>query len=184
MKLENKILRDLQAFTKLYFKRKPPVVKWKEMKYAGLADNENNIIFLAPDIILKKCWPIDVGAGLYAPRTRLKLSEDEHYFHVLLHEIGHFKVKLKPPKEYYSIRKRLQKMYPDNKEMQHYAVEDCIEPRENGSTEELLWTIEDFRCWLIYGYRSEEHVEVEEWAIKEFRKQRRRSREIIKLWKE
>jgi hypothetical protein len=183
MKFEDKMLADLQAFAKLYFKSNPPVVEWKEMKYSGLADNENNKIYLAPDIKHKKPWPIDVGSGLYKPRTRLKLSEHELYFQVLLHEIGHFKVKLKPPTWYYSLRKKLQKMFPDNREMQHYAAEDHIEQRESESEAEFLWRIEDFRCWLLHGYTSEEHVEVEDWSINEFKKQRGRIKKIVNNWK-
>mgnify|MGYP001079593952 CR=1 FL=1 len=90
--------KDLTDLAQLYFKSNPPVVEWKGMKYSGLADNEYNKISLAPDIKHTKPWPIDIGFGLYPPRTKLKLSEYELYFQVLLYEIGHFKVTLKPPR--------------------------------------------------------------------------------------
>jgi len=105
MKLENKILRDLQAFTKLYFKRKLPVVKWKEMKYDGKTIWGENKIYLNPQM-REEFWKLDFGEVEYRPKTRLKLSEGEKYFQVLLHEIGHFKIKPKPSKEYIIARRQ------------------------------------------------------------------------------
>ena len=74
-------------------------------------------------------------------------------------------------------------MFPGNGEMKHYAAEDHIEQRESECEAKFLWAIEDFRCWLLYGYTFEEYVEVEDWSINELKKQRGRIKKIVNHWK-
>lgn len=182
-KMKNKIIKELQEFTKLYFKKNPPAVKWKKMEANGMADRENNIIYLNPDIPLKKSLSIEIGDGIsYKPKTRLKFSDSEKFFKVLIHEIGHFKRRLKPQREYYSIRNRLRKMYPNDIKTQYMYADSVIEIKNNESTEDYTVRIEDFRCWFKNGWTMAEHVEVENWSTEEFKKQRKKIKEIIKRW--
>ena len=68
-------LKDLQSFTKQYFPRKCPVVKWKKMKkYKGLAGTKKNIIYINPDHKRKDSFGCFVGEGLYKPKTKIKLK--------------------------------------------------------------------------------------------------------------
>lgn len=184
-KIKNQMLKDLEEFTKLYFKRNPPDIKWKKMEARGIADRRNNIIYLDPINIYEEKFPeIEVGIWVsYRPKTRLKFSECERFFKTLLHEIGHFKIRLKPPREYYSYRKKLQKMYPNNIKIQIDLAYDVIEMKKNESPENYQGRLADFRYWLAKGWTVEEHIEVEDWALKEFKKQRKKIKQIIKRWK-
>lgn len=183
MKLENKILEDLQAFTNLYFKDNSPKVEWKDMKYDGKTVWEENKIYLNPQT-REEFWKLNFGEIDYRSKTRLKLSEEEKYFLILLHEIGHFKIKPKPSKEYIIARRRLQKMWGDNKKLHLEFASDRLKHKRNESDEDYEGRLLDFRHWLVTEHTNSEHVEVEEWAIEEFKKQRKRIKEIIKNWKE
>ena len=110
-------IKDLQAFTKLHFKRNCPIVKWKKMKdMQGIVDEKKNIIYLNPEIPLKG-WGCRVGEIYYKPKRKVRLKDGEQYFFTLIHEIGHFKIKLKSSKEFKLLKKRLQREYPNDLDM-------------------------------------------------------------------
>lgn len=170
-------LKDLQSIVALYFKRNPPAVKWRQMEYAGLADRKEHTIYLNPNMSPGGHDSIGAGGVTLIYKSGLKLAEGEQYFLTLLHEIGHFKIESKAPKQYLILKERLEKMWPNNITMQHYSAEV---PRKKGeSDEEHLGRLEDFRSWLI-GDRISEHDKVEGWAREEFKKIRRRIRELLK----
>ena len=177
------MLEDLQTFTNSYFKRSPPIVEWKDMKNYGQALWDENKIYINPHMS-ESSWEFQFGEIEYRAKTRLKLSREEKYFQVLLHEIGHFKIKPNPPKEYFIARRNLQKMWGDNKKLHFKFAGNCLELMENESPEDYVVRLKDFRHWLATEHTYAEHVQVEEWAIEEFKKQRKRIREIIKNWKE
>jgi len=182
-KRKHQILKDLQEFTNLYFKKDPPTVEWKVMKIDGQALWDENKIHINPQTSVS-FWELKFGEIEYRAKTRLKLSRKEKYFQVLLHEIGHFKIRLNPPKEYFIARRRLQKMWGDNKKLHIEFAGNSLERKKNESPEDYDVRLKDFRHWLATEHTYEEHVQVEEWAIEEFKKQRKRIREIIKNWKE
>ncbi len=150
------------------------------MKYFGLAAYNENTIYLKPDMSLVGHDNIQIGRGstIYKHR-KIKLKEGEQYFLTLLHEIGHFKIKIKPPNYYYLLRARLCEQYPNDIEMQTDGAWDLIHPKKNESDAEYMHRVDKFRSWLIGDY-LDEHNSVEDWAIEEFKKQRKEIREILK----
>lgn len=71
-------------------------------------------------------------------------------------------------------------MYPNNIALQHYVAEDYVEQNENEGDDEYTYRLENFKSWLTGDY-LEEHCRIEDWSIKEFKKQRKRIRVIIKM---
>jgi hypothetical protein len=183
MKLENKMMKDFQTFTNSFFKNNPPIIEWKNMKNYGEAIWDENKIYINPQMN-ETMWELEFGEIEYRSQTRLKLSKDEKYFQVLLHEIGHFKIKPKPPKEFIAARRNLQKKWGDDKKLHLEFAGNYLEPKENESGEDYEGRLMGFRHWLATEHTYEEHMQVEEWSIEEFKKQRKRIREIIKNWKE
>lgn len=181
-KIKRPRIKDLQDFANSYFIRQPPVIRWKKMKCCGMAILNKNIIYLNPDMPLVSSYYISVANDslLYKSKKYLKLSEGEQYFLTLLHEIGHFKMKLKPPREYILIRNKLRKEFPNNLKMQDYMAEDYIEPKKNEIEAEYLGRLEGFRTWLVGDY-NEEHNAVEDWSREEFKKQRKTIKRILRL---
>lgn len=189
-------IRDLQDFTKQYFRDRCPVVRWKRMKrFAGLAQRKRNLVYLNPNISLDR-WGCPVWCLNYQPR-KIKMNEGEQYFLVLLHEIGHFKVKKQVPKKYHLIKKKIikdlkedqrlqEKTFGKRKEkswenidLQCYVAEDYFERRKGESSEEFDGRTTDFQTWLTGNWASK-HFSVEDWAIQEFKKQRKKIRKILR----
>lgn len=176
-------IKDLRHFVQLYIEPNPPTVKWKKMKYLGVADGKKRIIYLNPTIPLKGSYGIYIGNGyLYKSKvkSRLRLSGGEQYFLILLHEIGHFTINTTPPEEYISVRKKLRKMHPKDLQMQSLAAEKYFKRKKNEREKDYLGRLEGFRTWLICGDYIIGHIVVEEWAVREFKKQRKRIKEILK----
>jgi len=160
----------LNRFAKEYLPN--VLVAWKNMESWELADEEMNLINLNPKTPLD-IKSTDVGDGLmYLPKKPIKFSDGEQYFFVLLHEIAHFKVKTKPPKEFLSIKDCLEKEYPGNLRMQLELADSYIKPRKNESAEDIAGRISNLRTWLS-GLSASEHIMVEKWAEREFRKRRK-----------
>ena len=99
-------IRILQDFTRQYFPSRCPIVKWKKMDYKHVAmmDLKTNIICLNPKNGLDD-YGCNVGALKYKPNSKEKITYrwGEQYFHALLHEIAHFKIKKKPPIEWINL---------------------------------------------------------------------------------
>ncbi len=163
----------LKKFALRYFTKQTLLdIRWKKMDAAGMADYKSKVIYLHPD--LKESYNTfgcRVGHGMdYFPATKMKLSKWESYFATLLHEIGHFKFrKWKIPKKWPRIRNKIRREYPGNIEMQTYVAEDYHDDFANEME------IEDFKHYIVGGAECVPslHMRVEEWAIREFKKQRK-----------
>lgn len=192
-------LKDLQNFAKQYFPYKCPAVRWKRIEgYNGQAYTEKNIIYLNPEIPLN-CWGCKTGEATYAPKAKIKMRGGEQYFLVLIHEIGHFKIKLKPPKYFKELKKRTikaiklyrklrDKIRSENKSRKKITLDEIVTEIDydsslnrkfftKGKWDEGKWL--EFRSWLGRDLMSE-HIKVEDWAIREFKKQRKKIKEILK----
>lgn len=189
-------IKILQGFAKLYFSYRCPTVRWKKMEPAGLAVYNKNIIYLNPTIPLDDSG-CKTGTTYYRSHKKIKLKEGEQYFLILLHEIRHFTIrKRKPKKEWIKLKRELLKearaslkgvkigrevfgKKPMTKKEEQEWIWDNVwnnsEPTR-GKGEKMdhyLARSENFRSWLI-GDRMDEHASVEDWARKEFIKQRKR----------
>jgi hypothetical protein len=188
----------LQEFAKQYFATRCPIVRWKNMEYKGLADLKNNIIYLNPKIELDDSG-CNVGTLYYEPRgkEKIKYKRGEQYFRTFLHEIAHFKIKRKPPKEWINLKRRLRKeakvelriekerdkswgqKSKTKKEEQifirwylNYNAKDVLVRKRRELDMDYFGRIEDFRSWLMGDYATA-HISVEKWARREFKKRRK-----------
>ena len=59
-----------------------------------------------------------------------------------------------------------------------YESEGALEPKKGEMDSDYYGRIEDFRSWLLGGSASE-HISVEKWAKKEFKKHRKKIREML-----
>lgn len=168
----------------------------------GRALLKDKIIYLNPAIPLH-CDGIKVGSGTYELKDNLKLKEGEQYFLTLLHEIGHFRIKKKPLLEWIKLKRKLTRKAkemlrierirdknfghkPRTKKEEkryileyiHYNADGALEPKKGESDSYYLGRSEDFRDWLL-GDMTSEHISVEDWARKEFKKQRKKIRKIL-----
>lgn len=173
------------------------------MNHLGMAVESKNLVYLNPNSLPKDCG-CKVGSGHYVPVKKIKLRDGEQYFLDLLHEIGHFKIKKKPPKEWIILKRRLMKdgkkslkieetrdkkfgrYKPKTKkekrryicEYVHYMAEDELKQRKGESRNEFYGRLEDFKDWLM-GDMTSEHISVEDWARKEFFKSRNKIRALL-----
>ena len=198
-KLSIKVLRD---FAKTYFSYRTPIIRWKKMDYAGWAFLKKRIIYLNPNEKPKDLG-CRVGTCHYHPVNRMQLKNGEQHFLTLLHEIGHFKIKKKPLKEWVNLKRKLMReareclklerirdknfgVKPKSKkeekrailEQVDYNAEGVLESKKGESDSYYYGRCEDFRSWL-QGDSVSEHISVEEWARKEFKKRRKEIRKLL-----
>lgn len=145
------------------------------MKYLGLAYTKRSLIYINPNITLEHLSDFGIPGVQFNTKslTKLKLKEGEQYFFILLHEIGHFKKHVKPPREFIAAKDKLVKMYPDNLKMQYYAADTFLKIKKSETVMQYDIRKELFREWLQSGDYLLEHHNVEEWAITEFKKHRK-----------
>jgi hypothetical protein len=171
------LLLCLQSFSCRYV---PNVkVQLADIKPRGYADLEKREICLSPIQSLEQHGFSAGGGAWYDYREtweRLKLKQGEQYFLTLLHEIGHFKKKLRPPTEYLRAKKRLMKAYPNNLEAQIYNAGQFI--RIPNRQDRAQGKIADFESWLA-GEWIREHILVDKWAFEEFRRRRKSIRDSL-----
>ncbi len=137
---------------------------------AGTVDIKKNIIYLNP-MSKKMGFGCSIDGAVFEPGINIKLSFYESFFATLIHEIGHFKIKRKVPEYMVRIKEKLEKEYPKEVDMRVYSASDYLKRRKNETTDEYtsrLWELESVIC----GGNMREHQAVEEWSIKEFKKQR------------
>jgi len=200
-------IKILQEFAKQYFANRCPVIRWKKTEdYQGLADLKNNIIYMNPKIGLNDSG-CRVGTLHYNPRAKekIKYKQGEQYFCTLLHEIAHFNIKKKPLKEWTNLKRKLKKQAKEDlnlEKMRRNNFEDrpltqkeekeylqnafCnnveyygeLNRRKGENDSYYLGRCEDFRSWLGKDMASE-HLSVEMWARKEFKKRRKEVRELL-----
>ncbi len=191
-------IKDLNKFVQLYHSillDEPHSVKWKKMEDRGGVDYYSDTIYLNPTIPLKSEWTHIINKK-YVPSVKLRLREGEQYFFTLLHEIAHFKLHYNPlsvPKEWVDIYVKLLKSTPNptpsfrlrkppkdindvlwlcTRAMTH------LKQKENEKDQDYVERYGSLASWLC-GDWDKEHIEAEEWAIKEFRKQRKRINKIL-----
>ncbi|HBG68869.1 hypothetical protein A2W67_02670 [Candidatus Nomurabacteria bacterium RIFCSPLOWO2_02_40_28] len=166
-------LKILQDFIKPYFRYKCPIVKYKKEEWNGLANTEKNIIYINSenDHLELNCM---VGEVTYKPSSKIKLKGSEGYFFTLLHEVGHFKIPFKvKSRKFEKIKADIKKELGVTKtslDSITYSAEDYFK-----KDSEYF----EFRSWLKGGSMTQ-HIKVNEWAIKEFRRKRKDINKIIK----
>jgi hypothetical protein len=93
---------------------------WDDGNFLECSVLHSNSILLKPSIPLKLEDFVLDNSSFYIPKLEFQLNPGEQYFHILLHEIGHFKkvhlerVKQIIPAEYIRIIRRLEKEFPDD----------------------------------------------------------------------
>jgi hypothetical protein len=103
-------IRLLQKFANPYFRRgKCPLVRWKaKKKLLGIADTENNRIYLNPKISKESSWRYFITDNFQALGERIGLFEGEQFFMILLFQIKFFKIKLKAkPEEWITTKQHI-----------------------------------------------------------------------------
>lgn len=137
-------------------------------------------------------------------KEQVKYTWGEQYFHILLHEIAHFKFEMKPPKEWINLmgklllaaterenarRRKLGDKPLTAKEEKSYALY-CLFNNNLGKNEgpyrrtgerdnHYSRRCKDFRHWLKEDEYSRSHILVEKWARKEFKKRRKDIGQLI-----
>jgi hypothetical protein len=190
--MERKIPRieDLNKFVQFHFKKNPPTIQYRKMKeyhYGQVSLKKRHIYINSRGKPDSDNGCIDVGGMGEKYKSDIvieDLTEQERYFLTLFHELGHLKIKLRPPRKYQLVKKELRKKYPKDLDKQLYFAEDYFFPEIRGCSysdleekkrEKLAnrcaqdWY--DFKSWFLGDYRKE-HIMVEDWARKEFLKHR------------
>ena len=195
MRKNRPTIKDLQDFTKGYFPSRCPVLSWKRMPDSrGQADRRVNKIYLNPEIEQSRDLLHLAGIIKYHSVDSVLLKEGEQYFVTLLHEIAHFKIRKKPPAEWIRLKRKLlrnAKMRLRTKKIRNmkfeikqmtaneekiFLLNDCQSDvrtklrRETGEREcDYQGRVENFWGWFM-GDMVSEHLSVEDWAWKEFRR--------------
>lgn len=170
--MEQPSLTVLSQFCKPYFRGRPPSVRWKRMKDTeGYSDLTQRVIYINPkQSTIRFSCRIGLGAQNLKAR-KVKVNKWESYFATLLHEIGHFKFKkMRIPRIWIAEKKRLQKEWPRDFEMQA----NDTDPRRLGRGP---LAEQDFTVYLKFGPDPDFvfpslHLKVENWALKRFQKRR------------
>lgn len=200
-------LKDLQEFTKQYFQKRVPPIRWKKMEYLGLANYKKNMIFLNPNIPIdslyynkkgRKLICLSLVEGTFIFNYTINFEEGEQYFFVLLHEIAELKIQEESPKYFKTIRDRAIKEIKKKNRIRNkllgkrggdkkITIENIITEIDynyshlfetKGKRNENKWL--NFRSWLG-GETDNRHIKVERWAIKEFKKQRKKIKRILNI---
>jgi len=144
---------------------------------SGQADLNKNLIYLSR----RQAMNADaIGLGLsYAYRIgskykRMKLIYDEMYFLTLLHEIGHFKIKDRIPKNYARLKKEIvDSDFSHDHLIELSYIESRIKRRAGERENEWKLRLADFMSWLTIDETISHHMKVEDWAIDEFERKRK-----------
>ena len=151
-------------------------------KAGGQSDIHEEIIHLSPKQELNSDA---IGLGLsYAyrigPKYRsMKLKPQEMYFLTLLHEIGHFKVREKIPKSYFRIEKEIIGESTSDRLIELSIIESRIKRRSGEKESAWKLRLADFMSWLTTGETISHHVKVENWAIDEFERKRKKINDLL-----
>jgi hypothetical protein len=129
----------------------------------GWVDKSNNIIYLDPDATLDRD-DMAMGKEWDYSDKELELFTSEQFFVALLRGMAHLKA-WEPLEKWLSVRERLEKAYPDNKEMQvqrigNYLVRESSTESERETSRRVVF----FSAWL----RGDELSLVEFLAANEF----------------
>lgn len=160
------------------------MVSFEEMDAWGRANLEEGRILLnekiPQNIPLKICL---FGGCTFRPKYHVRLREGEQYFLTLLHEIGHFKIKVSAPKEFYFYKRQLAH------ELDEYEAANLWEKIKKKESASFVFELVDmkkrpyeswhdlknrkieFLSWL-FGTYNRQHRRLHTWAIGEFLRQR------------
>lgn len=175
-------IENLRKFAREYLPKVGVVWARSGSEFLGRADTKKKIIRLNPEMPLRDAGYL-LGDGWQTRESQcsqLRMVEGEQYFMTLLHEIGHFRRHLEVPQYYERLRREIVHDYPDEREMQEYVVEDRVKRRNGESDAKLQWRISDIRCYILFGIRMAEHMAVGSWAVREFKRRRKRISELIR----
>lgn len=179
-------LIGLQNFANSYFENSPPAVKWGYLKRGvrGEANlNEKTIYLDSAHIYYTSSRRFIIEWGLNEKSCRgLKISNEEHYFLTLLHEIAKFKIKselAREAKERFKTKEELLKKVEkdlhyeklDRKKLdkepmseseekeflqerkEYYLTKEVSLNRQEAETDkEYQQRLEDFRNWFRGGF--------------------------------
>jgi hypothetical protein len=171
----NSLHNKLDEFAKTY----QPSLKVRFTDRLGAAaqsDLQRGIIYLARK---QELDPDAIGLGLsYAYRIgpkyrRMKITREEMYFLTLLHEIGHFKIKEKIPKNYIQLRRDIVGDGRSDSFIELSYIEGRIKRRAGEKESAWKLRLADFMSWLATGETISHHIRVENWAIDEFERKRK-----------
>jgi hypothetical protein len=180
-------IEDLNKFVQFYFKKNPPRIRYRRLKehHYGQASFKTRRIYInsrgRPESYKDRFCVGGYMGYKYKSDIEIKdMTEQEWYFFILFHEIGHFKIKLRVPRKYRLVEKELRKKYPRNLHAQLDFAGDYFFPEISGCSypdlaEELYYKsredLEDFQSWFCGDYRQE-HAMIEDWSRREFLKHR------------
>jgi hypothetical protein len=181
---KSKILLDLlNAFAKQYVAQVKVIFRNNLLQEeSGQSDLQKLVIFLAPRQRLN-ADAIHLGfayAYRIGPKYRkMKLRQDEVYFLTLLHEIGHFKIKERVPKMYERLKRELVGKGISDHLIELTYIENKM--RRRSGERESAWRLRlaDFMSWLTLGETITHHMKVENWAINEFERKRKKITGIL-----
>lgn len=183
MQLKALLIGGFPAVIGHYFGGDDVKVEWAQLPegIAGQADIENKVIYLSPNQSTDQGgFRLGHGIGPFVYRRKPKLMEGEQYFLTLLHEIGHLKVKWKPPRRFLKAKEMVEKQYPNDKKMQAYDVASFLKWRKSDTDEKWQGAISDLEVWVATGLSLSGHIDVDMWALREFHRNRRQIRDILK----
>ena len=142
----------------------------------GQSDLERKVIFLSPSQEIE-AEAISLGPS-YAYRIgnkyrQLRLKPNEIYFLTLLHEIGHFVLEERIPRNYRTLRNSIKEIMQASKSSDGlYLIEKRLKRKKGESESAWKLRIADFESWLSVGETITHHMKVEDWAIDEFERRR------------
>jgi hypothetical protein len=176
---KSKILLELlNEFAKQYAARAKVVFRDNLLQdESGQSDLQRHVIYLALRQRLN-ADAIHLGfafAYRIGPKYRkMKLQSDEVYFLTLLHEIGHFKIKERVPQKYERLKRDLVGKGVSDHLIELSYIE--IKMRRRSGERESAWRLRlaDFMSWLTLGETITHHMKVENWAIDEFERKRKK----------
>ena len=85
------------------------------------------------------------------------------------------------PRDFRLARQRLEAAFPGDKPKQFENTYLYLRRKRNEKEEYYWrWRLETFREWLLTGENLDEHIKTDMWALKEFKRRRKKIRRTLK----
>ena len=172
------LLELLNEFAKHYVTRVKVIFRDNLLEdESGQSDLQRRVIYLAPK---QRLHADAIGLGFaYAyhigPKYRkMRVQRYEIYFLTLLHEIGHFKIRERVPRKYERLKRELVEKGVSDHLIELTYIEDKMRRRSAESEDAWRLRLADFMSWLTLGETITHHMKVENWAIDEFERKRKK----------